>query len=300
MRKICFVCLFCLLLPLLLNTLSGCGTTKSVFKKIAPGNDGLKKQVMIVPLIDQARLGPQRTAQISAEFFKLLRKSPQLLLHQYNQSITMPTGIKSTEFGSIIDPELLKKAEELGMNAVIIGILNPFEVTTRKTGIWPFREVSSIVEFSMVVNVFDTVSSCLYLTQLESEEMAFPIDELQARNEQEVIDQILEEKMPPILKRQSSAAIETLENEPWSGKILAVENSAVKISAGKNVGIRPGQVFSVFALGESIRCGTGRSLNLLEKRIGEIRTTAVMERYSLAVPQAEAPFSAGQVVRFKP
>ena len=188
MRKKAFGGRAYIMLSLLLVALLGCGTTKSVVKKISPAKDSIKKQVMIVPLVDQAGLGPTRTTQLHMKFVNLQQESPQLVLYQNTQAIPLPKRPQSNVPGISPDPDLIEKALDLGMNAIIIGILNPLEVTTGKTGIWPFRDVSSIVELSMMVNVFDTASGCLYMTQLESEEMSFLFDELQGRDENEIID----------------------------------------------------------------------------------------------------------------
>jgi len=297
MKKQYFVLLSSFFLSFLFFALSGCSTTKSVVDKIVPGAPDLKKRVMIAPLVDQAGFGQERTAQIAANFVELLKESPHLLLFQVPQDIRSGTDSKSPEFGIVIPPELVKRAQDLGMNALIIAVLNPLEATTRKTGIWPFRDISRIIEISMTVNIVDTTSGCLYLTELDSEEMDFLIDELPGRDENEVIDQIIEAKMPRILKRQSSAVIESLVKEPWTGKILAVENGMIKINGGEDVGVRPDQLFTVFARGESITCRAGRSFDILGKKLGEIKTTSIMEKHSLAVPVAEGAFLAGQTVR---
>jgi len=297
MKKQYFVLLSSFFLSFLFFALSGCSTTKSVVDKIVPGAPDLKKRVMIAPLVDQAGFGQERTAQIAANFVELLKESPHLLLFQVPQNIRSGTDSKSPEFGIVIPPELVKRAQDLGMNALIIAVLNPLEATTRKTGIWPFRDISRIIEISMTVNIVDTASGCLYLTKLDSGEMDFLIDELPGRDENEVIDQIIEAKMPRILKRQSSAVIESLVKEPWTGKILAVENGMIKINGGEDVGVRPDQLFTVFARGESITCRAGRSFDILGKKLGEIKTTSIMEKHSLAVPVAEGAFLAGQTVR---
>ncbi|MCG2775937.1 MAG: hypothetical protein L6406_09700 [Desulfobacterales bacterium] len=297
MKKQYFILLSSFFLSLLFFALSGCSTTKSVVDKIVPGAPDLKKRVMIAPLVDQAEFGRERTAQIAANFVELLKESPHLLLFQDPQGIPSGTGSKSPEFGIVIPPELVKRAQDLGMNALIIGVLNPLEATTRKTGIWPFRDMSRIIEISMTVNIVDTTSGCLYLTELDSEEMDFLIDELPGRDENEVIDQIIEAKMPRILKHQSAAVIKSLVKKPWTGKILAVENGMIRINGGKDVGVRPDQLFTVFARGESITCRAGRSFDILGKKIGEIKTTSIMEKHSLAVPVAEGSFLAGQTIR---
>ena len=286
-----------LLVPaLLFLLLFGCGGTRSIVQQI-PGKDGLKKRVMIIPLIDQAGIGPERTARIAADFVAFLKKSPRLLIIQTNMEKIPITGSKSPDFGVVTPPEIIKKARDLGMNALIIGILNPFETTTRKTGIWPFRDMSCIVEVLMTVNVVDITSGCLLLTRLESEETVFLIDELPGRDENEVIDQILEEKMTRILKRLSSDVIKKLAQKPWTGKILAVDNNAIKINGGEDVGVCPGQVFTVFAAGESISCHKDRTFDLMGENIGEIKATSIMEKHSMAAPVTEGAFLPGQVIR---
>ena len=300
MKKQYFILLSSFFLSLSFFALSGCSTTKSVVDKIVPGAPDLKKRVMIAPLVDQAEFGRDRTAQIAANFVELLKESPNLLLFQGPRDIHSGTDSKSPEFGIVIPPELVQRAQDLGMNALIIAVLNPLEATTRKTGIWPFRDISRIIEISMTVNIVDTTSGCLYLTKLDSEEMDFLIDELPGRDENEVLDQIIEAKMPRILKRQSSAVIESLMKEPWTGQILSVEDGMIKINGGKDVGVRPDQLFTVFAQGETITCRAGRSFDILGKKIGEIKTTSIMEKHSLAEPLDGGPFKAKQFIRLKP
>jgi hypothetical protein len=296
-KKQYVVLLGVILFSLLLCAVLSCSTTKTVVDKIVPFTPDLKKRIMIAPLVDQAEFGKERTTQIGKTFVEHLRKSPHLILFQDPQSIPSGRGSKSPEYGIVIPPELVQRAQDLGMNALIIAVLNPLEATSRKTGIWPFREMSRIIEISMTVNIIDTASGCLYLTQLDSEEMDFMIDELPGRDENEVIDQIIEAKMPRILKRQSSAAIKNLIKQPWTGQILSVENGRIKINAGKDVGIRPDQSFAVFARGESITCRAGRSFDIQGKKIGEIKITAIMEKHSLAEPVGEGSFLAGQTIR---
>jgi len=296
-KKQSVVLLGVILFSLLFCALLSCSTPKTVVDKIVTRTPDLKKRVMIAPLVDQAEFGSERTTQIGKNFVERLRKSPHLLLYQDSQGIHSGRDSKSPEYGIVIPPELVKRAQDLGMNALIIAVLNPLEATSRKTGIWPFREMSRIIEISMTVNIVDTVSGCLYLTQLDSEEMDFLIDELPGRDENEVIDQIIEAKMPRILKRQSSAAIKNLIKQPWTGQILSVENGMIKINGGKDVGIRPDQSFAVFARGESITCSAGRSFDIIGKKIGKIKTTAIMENHSLAEPVGEGLFLAGQTIR---
>ncbi|MBW1798654.1 MAG: hypothetical protein JRJ21_09695 [Deltaproteobacteria bacterium] len=113
----------------------------------------------------------------------------------------------------------------------------------------------------------------------------------------QIIDRVLKEAMPRILKRQRKAVTKGLAKEPWSGRILSVENNTMMINAGSEVGVNSGQEFTVFAQGETIPCKDGKSLKILGKKVGKIKATSIMERHSLAVPVGEGAFSEGQVVR---
>lgn len=292
--------LLSVLFSLFVLIMCGCGTTKSVVQKITQSKPDLKKRVMVLPFIDQAGVGPERAAQITFNFVELLRKSPNLLLCQPPKGLSLPPGAKTPEFGIVTHPGLIKTAEGLGMNVLITGVLNPIETTTKKTGVWPFRKAKINHEISMVLNVVNVASGCLYLSRHESGEVALPVDEVQGRDEEEITDQVLKKSIPRILKRQAMAVAKNLTQQPWTGKILAVDNNTIRIPAGKDLGVYPGQLFIVLAQGESILGRTGRSIGLLGKKIGKIKVTSVMETQSLAMPVVEAAFLPGQIIRFRP
>ena len=106
--------------------------------------------------------------------------------------------------------------------------------------------------------------------------------------------------IPRILKRQAEAVAKSLTQHPWTGKILAVDNNTIKISAGKDLGVYTGQLLTVFAKGESVQSRTGKSIGLLGKKIGKIKVTSVMQKQSLAEPVANSVFLPGQIIRFRP
>jgi hypothetical protein len=311
MRRQYFIAISFIILLLILIPFSGCTKTKSVFQKVLPesmtkkkrpSNPDLKKRVMVLPFIDLAGLGPEREAKITGEFLAELRKSRDLLLFGPPEGAVLPSKTKLCKLG-IIKPEnkLLKKAEDLGMNAIITGIVNPIQSANRKTGILFLSKSGKSYDISVVINVFDIMSKTLLLNNLESEEEWASLDkEAKNQDEKQIIDELLQKNMPSILERQASAVSKKLSNDPWTGKILAVEKNTIKITAGKDIGLRPDQHFIVFARGESISSEGGQSYNLLGDRIGEIKVTSIMEDQSLAVPVEQGPFSPGQVIRMTP
>ena len=170
--------IFLILLPIFVVT-SGCSTTESLTRKILPaswarkilpGQAYLKKHVMVFPLIDQADLGPEFTKQLSRRFYDLLKKSPHLLLHEPPDGIFSSSSMESPQFGVVTNSSLIDFAEGLGMNDLIIAVLNPVEISTQNTGWWPFDDWRKIYVVSIAVNVIDIASKTLLVTNLEAEE----------------------------------------------------------------------------------------------------------------------------------
>jgi hypothetical protein len=102
------------------------------------------------------------------------------------------------------------------------------------------------------------------------------------------------------LEREAAVVAGRVEGEPWTGRILAVDNNTITINAGEDVGLQPGYRFEVFAWGESIPSNSGTSFDLLGKKIGEIEAASIMEKDSSAITVEGGPFLADQVIRLVP
>jgi hypothetical protein len=113
-------------------------------------------------------------------------------------------------------------------------------------------------------------------------------------------DQILMNTVTDMVKSQASAAVKSLVEYSWRGKVLSVSYKAVKIDAGKNQGLFAGQHLEVFTQRKIMSARSDHSLLILGKKIGEIRLTLVKEKHAFAIPVTEGQFSTGQVVRLRP
>ncbi|MEA2040160.1 MAG: hypothetical protein U9N82_10075 [Thermodesulfobacteriota bacterium] len=301
MRRRRFAGLFFLVILLVLIVVPGCSTTKSLVQKIMPGKTPhLKKRVVVLPFVDYAGLGQESSAQITSDFVDLLKESPHLLTSDSTSAPSLFRDVRLSEFGLIAEPELIKKAGESGINAIITGVINPIETSTKKTGIIPFRKLSKIYEISMFVNVLDTSIGTLLSTNLSSGDDSVPLEEIQGQDEKDFAEQALRNVMSKILERQAESVIEELLKEPWTGKIVAADNSTLTINAAEAVGVQAGDRFEVFETDMTIMSSNGSSYQVLGKKIGDLKVTAVMERHSLAAPVKEGPFMPGQIIRFKP
>jgi hypothetical protein len=288
---------------------SGCGTTASLTRKvlpeswankILPDQPNLKKRVMVFPLVDQAGLGTEITAQYSQQFYDLLKGSPNLLVSEPPDGMFSSMAIESPQFGVVTNSSLVDFAQSMGMNDLIIAVLNPVEISIRKTGMWPFDNWRKFFGISIAVNVIDTASKTLLLTHVELEEFPVDLDETEELDEKAFINEVSTESYPEMIKEQAEIVARELQRQPWTGIILAVEDNAIMINAGKEVGLEPGKLFEVFAPGKSIPSGSGRSIYLFGENIGMIKVNSVMEAHALAEPVSGGTFEPKQFVRFKP
>ena len=77
--------------------------------------------------------------------------------------------------------------------------------------------------------------------------------------------------------------------DPWVAKIVKIDERDGKkefvIDSGKDLGVQPGDVFAVFALGEAIKAADAdRVIGYRENGAGMVRVTDVKDQYSVAEP----------------
>ena len=299
----------CLCLLSLLLAASGCSTTKNLTKKVLPDSwarkimtneADLKKRVMIFPFVDQAGVGPEMTKKLGHDFYEHLRETPNLLLYDPPDGIFSTQAMESPQFGVVTSSKLVDIATDMGMNALMIGVLNPVEIAVHKTGIWPFDGWKKIYTVSAAVNVIGTASKTLIYTDIALEEYDMSLEESGQLDQENYIRKITLEALPDLIHKLGSIMDFKVSDEPWTGKIVAVDGDTIMINAGKEVGLEGEAVFAVYSVGESISSGTGRTIHLLGETVGEIKVTSVMEKHSLAEPLDGGPFKAKQFIRLKP
>jgi len=302
--------LLVLTFSLILGT--GCGAARSMYKagsdsvksvtgKVRPGEKPiLKKRVLVAPVMDQAGIGEEAAARLTKGLANLLKDDDYLLINVTERE--MPSGIekRSPRFGVVIDPALVKKAEERDMDVLITCFLNPFDVTLQKSGIWPFRKIKREVEISISVNALNIRNGTLFLTNIETKKIKTPeVKETEDEDKWKIDQTILDKTLPSILDDQASAILDALSNQPWTGKIIQAEGNTLRINGGKDIGINESMVFEVFGKGESIRSLNGREYYLLGSKVGEIKADEVMQNYSTTVPPKNTQFESGYTIRVK-
>jgi hypothetical protein len=275
----------------------GCGTTKSLYRSVIPvGDEGLKKRIWVMPLLDQGGLGEKKIEEITAKLADQLEENSNFLVYKGTKISSSSQITLTHQSVFILDPALLKSADEMGINVLIVAALSPFESETRRRGIWPFRKTRQEVDISLLVNAVDVIDGSFFLTHLVTkgkEISAEPTEKVSIKKTE------IDEALAELLQDQAAVIGDKLRDHPWRGKITLADPEGLLINAGKDIGLETGQVFEVFAKGTSIQSMDGRDFPLLGPKVGEIETVTVMNSTAKAVPLIGGPFEPGQVIREK-
>lgn len=300
-----------LILLILLFTGLGCGAVKSTYKlgqrtaksltnRLRPGEDPiLKKRIFLPQLIDQAGISKGGVAQTTDHLIALLQKESNLTVKALSGSMPVSDNINSPQYGVIIEPSLIKKAEEAGADVLLLGIINPLESTVKLTGIWPLRKVKREIEISVALNALKITNSTLFLTNLETRKIKIEEAELEAQDSKTIDFRYLAEPLYDIMEDHADELIDELNRQAWEGKIAFTPDGRLRISGGSDIGIVKDQIFEVFGDGEIIIAADGREFQTRGKKVGELRAGSVMWDYTIMVPFDGKNFKEGQIVKVK-
>ena len=290
---------FTLLLLFLIQGI-GCGTMESLYHTVMPGDDdGLKKRVWVIPFLDQAGVGEPKMAEITADLEGLLEKTGRFVVMKGIETTSSPQIILTPGLAFILSPALIKSADEMGINVMVVGALRPFETDRRREGIWPFRKTRQKVDISVLVNAVDVIDGGFLLSHLENVDEEYSSsgegEERKSTLKRETLDAALSE----ILESQADKIVAELRAHPWRGRVTSADAGGFLVNGGEDVGLENGSVLEVYGTEGSVRSADGRILPLLGDKVGEIEVVKVLDSSVEATPLTGGPFEAGQVVQKK-
>jgi len=297
-KKLYFLFTFCALLSLLL--LTGCGMRALLTSQLLPDNDWPKKRVMVMPANDLTGIALHESIDtIHEELTKILQKTGSFNLYPHIKTK------KSYSFtpGESIDPELMIKAKETGINAIIFETINPIELNPGKSGIWPFRKKAWSCTVSMDIDIVDVTAETTLLSKEIADNITLPSEKTTEETEKgrntEIKKRALKERLPDILKEAANAASLSLNQKVWTGRIVSIDTKEIIINAGRDAGLRPGVVLEVFKKGEYITSFNKQTYQLPGPKAGEIKILSIQQHHSFAEPIKEGNFKPGQIIRVK-
>jgi len=290
---------FGLYLTLLLSTVSivlnGCATRSGSLEPYGCPKSSLKKKVMVSPFVDHSGLGRGVATSISRYIVDKIRASGKAIVFEAPHVGEFDEATELS-YGVVVNRALLSKAEEMGMNMLLTGTISAVDKEERLGGVWPFRKPNVHFQVSLVVNLIDPQNGTVILTHMETDGIELNMEELEFTEKGWVSDQLKRKVLPKLAKRAAKLLIEAIESERWEGTILEVEDGSIRISAGKDVGVKPGHRFDVFGGRKVVKAADGRQFCISWKRIGRLSVLRVGETTSEARPLEGNGFTRGQII----
>ena len=288
------------LILLLLIQGIGCGTIGSLYHTVMPRDeDKIKKRVWVVPFLDQASVGEKITAQTAADLEGLLEKTGRFLVIKGMKTTPSSHIVLTPESVFMVNPALIKSADEMGIDIMIVGALSPFETNSRREGIWPFRKTKQKVDISLLVNAVDVIDGSSFLSHLESVESEASSSGEGEERKSTLKRTTLNEALSEIIENQAEKIAKELRAHPWRSRVTSVDAEGLLVDGGRDIGLENGSVFEVYGIGGSIRSLDGRNLPLLGNKVGEIEVVKVLDASVEATPFTGGPFEVGQVIQLK-
>ena len=288
------------LILLLLIQGIGCGTIGSLYNTVMPRDeDKIKKRVWVVPFLDQAGVGEKITAQTAADLEGLLEETGRFLVIKGMKTTPSSHIVLTPESVFMVNPALIKSADVMGIDIMIVGALSPFETNSRREGIWPFRKTKQKVDISMLVNAVDVIDGSSFLSHLESVESEASSSGEGEERKSTLKRTTLNEALSEIIENQAEVITEELRAHPWRSRVTSVDAEGLLVDGGRDIGLENGSVFEVYGIEGSIQSSDGRNLPLLGDKVGEIEVVKVLDASVEATPLSGGPFEAGQVIQVK-
>jgi len=288
------------LILLLLIQGIGCGTIGSLYHTVMPGyEDKIKKRVWVVPFLDEAGVGEKITAQTAADLEGLLEKTGRFLVIKGMKTTPSSHIVLTPESVFMVNPALIKSADEMGIDIMIVGALSPFETNSRREGIWPFRKTKQKVDISLLVNAVDVINGGFLLSHLETVGRDVSSSDDGEERKSTLKRTTLDEALSEIIENQADKITEELRTHPWRSRVTSVDAEGLLVDGGRDIGLENGSVFEVYGIRGSIQSSDGRNIPLLGDKVGEIEVVKVLDASVEATPLTGGPFEAGQVIQLK-
>ena len=276
-----------LFLPFCIPLITGCSTYSNMKKKTkrivrdykAPDGD-LKKRVGIALFENKTSFvskGLQET--LVKDLVETIKTSCQDILLLEPDDPDYPdylVNLPRQASGRIDNFYLAKAGRQLGLNAIVTGSLIDIKNHKKKRGILWFKDVYNFVQVRVMVEVYDTQTGTKlfdesYMHEIEAEEEYVTSTNLT----NEIRTDIINDALKSIAADMGEQICDAVVLQPWKGYITSIFAEKVIISSGKNMGIKPGNIFEVYDSNDVFKGAEGQKFFIPGLKTGEIEITAV-------------------------
>ncbi len=276
---------------------------------------GLKKMIAVVDFEDKSDhsrwhwTGPDPGQGMSDMLVTALVQSGKFRVMEREQ---LQQVIKEQDFGQsgrVTAETAPALGKLLGVTAIVYGSVSEFGYMASDTG----GGIAGIgggvskttARVSIDVRMIDTTTGEIILAdsandeksqmglKLRTEDFSFGHE---GKFDQTLVGKATREAIDDLVEKIT----DTLEDVPWTGRVVKADPGKIYLNAGSDVGVAQGMEFNVYRMGEElIDPATGLSLGAEEEFVGKIAASDIKEKYSICTVVSGSGFSAGDMVRYE-
>jgi hypothetical protein len=278
-------------------------TTKKLTRKIRFSDDDLQRIAAVIGF-------ENKSLYRSQDFTLLFRKGIPEFLNDECDDVTVADsdddenlkGFKKLPMlpsGQVDNFSLAIIGRELGLNAIVTGSLDDVGLLDELRGmVW--KDTHHLIQILVSVEVYTTETGAKILDQsfsrkVEIEELDYEL----MQSEGKMILPDLNETLSDLIKEMGETICWAVEDQHWSGFIVAVDGDKIILSAGSRVGLEPGDEFEVFDTSRIIEGRDGQRFFYHGQKTGEIRIIEVEPNKAKAVIVSDKGIKTGNSVRVK-
>lgn len=278
-------------------------TTQKIKRNIRFSDDDLQRMASVIGF-------ENKSLYRGKDFSQLFRKGIPEYLNNECDDVSVPNPdsdqniegfqqLPLLENGQVDNYALALIGRQLGLNAIITGSLDDIGILDELRGmIW--KDTHHLIQILVSVEAFDTESGSKILDQsfsrkVEIEELDYEL----MRSEGKMILPDLNETLIDLLAEIGETICWAIEDQPWNGFVIAVEDDTLTLSSGSAAGLAPGDEFDVFDTSRVLKGLSGQRYFVHGQKIGEIKITEVDADKARAVIVTNRGIKAGSSVRVK-
>lgn len=278
-------------------------TTKKFTRKIRFSDDDLQRMAAVIGF-------ENKSLYHSQDFTQLFRKGiPEYLNNECDDvSVANPDAGEDMESfkelpllpsGQVDNFALAIIGRGLGLSAVVTGSLDDIGMLDELRGmVW--KDTHHLIQILLSIEVYDTETGTKILDQnfsrkVEIEELDYEL--MQSGGKLILPD--LNETLSDLIKEMGETICWAIEDQPWNGFIIAVDEDKIILSSGSRAGLEPGDEFEVFDTSRILEGRNGQRFFYHGPKIGEIRIVEVEPDKAKAVIVSDKGIKTGNSVRIK-
>lgn len=278
--------------------------TKKVIGALPFAGERLRKKVVIVPFENTSFISDQEIHQLFMSRF-----TDRLINDCDNVSWVKPGDpefpdaldrVPRLDSGRVDNLALAEMGRASGVNAFLLGNVAGVDAEEKEKGFFIFRDTHYYESAQIGFQLYDTGTGAKLLDESLKESVEVDgaeFDAIQAKDLNAMYE--LGQTIDRIVEKGAETVCETLGKHPWQGFVAAVQDGRITLSSGRETGMRIGDVFEVYRIGEVIEGKFGQRFVIPGTLAGEIEITAVADGNAKARPVGETDVAAGYTVKLK-